>query len=33
MEKVKQSVKKWFSHICIDGLTGMAWGLFGCQLL
>ena len=33
MEKVKQSVKKWFSHICIDGLTGMAWGLFATLII
>ena len=33
MEKIKQSVKKWFSHICIDGLTGMAWGLFATLII
>lgn len=33
MEKIKQTAKKWFSHICIDGLTGMAWGLFATLII
>ena len=29
----KQRAKEWFNHICIDGLTGMAWGLFSTLII
>ena len=36
-EKEKKSfkgkAKEWFNHICIDGLTGMAWGLFSTLII
>ena len=29
----KEKAKDWFNHICIDGLTGMAWGLFSTLII
>ena len=29
----KEKTKKLFNHICIDGLTGMAWGLFSTLII
>lgn len=33
MKKFKEKGKEWFQHICIDGLTGMAWGLFSTLII
>ena len=33
MKKFKEKGKGWFQHICIDGLTGMAWGLFSTLII
>ena len=30
---MKEKFKKIFNHICIDGLTGMAWGLFSTLII
>lgn len=30
---MKEKLKKVFNHICIDGLTGMAWGLFSTLII
>ena len=32
-EKIKNKMKELFNHICIDGLTGMAWGLFSTLII
>lgn len=32
-EKVKQKIKELFEHVCIEGLTGMAWGLFSTLII
>ena len=29
----KEKAKEWFNHIFIDGLTGMAWGLFSTLII
>lgn len=33
MEFIKKNCKKAFNHICIEGLTGMAWGLFSTLII
>lgn len=33
LEKFKNKIKELFNHICIDGLTGMAWGLFSTLII
>lgn len=33
LEIFKKKGKEWFNHICIDGLTGMAWGLFSTLII
>lgn len=33
MKGVMKKGKKLFNHVCIDGLTGMAWGLFSTLII
>lgn len=32
-KKIKEKGRQLFTHICIDGLTGMAWGLFSTLII
>lgn len=32
-KQIQESGKKLFNHICIEGLTGMAWGLFSTLII
>lgn len=32
-DDIKTKIKKVFSYVVIDGLTGMAWGLFSTLII
>lgn len=32
-DDIKTKIKKFFSYVFIDGLTGMAWGLFSTLII